>query len=89
MALEKVHMHRCALSFVTAAYEKAGLTPRYLRVAHLNTFERHILIFCPRWRGIKGEDVSESPPPSAMRPPPPAEDNRDRKESLWILNRKY
>ncbi len=39
MAFEKAHMHRCASSFVTATYEKVGLTPRYSRALPLKLFE--------------------------------------------------
>jgi hypothetical protein len=45
MAFEKVHMHRCASSFVTATYGKVGLIPHDSRAAHLSTFERHMLMF--------------------------------------------
>jgi glycogen debranching enzyme len=39
MAFEKVHMHRCASSFVTATYEKVGLIPHDSRALPLKLFE--------------------------------------------------
>jgi hypothetical protein len=39
MAFEKVHMHRCTSSFVTATYEKVGLIPHDSCALPLKLFE--------------------------------------------------
>ena len=40
MTSQKVHLHRCAASFVIAAYPNVRLTPQDWRASHLALFSK-------------------------------------------------